>query len=63
MRICLINTSKEIRQEIDFLWDTDMIGIYDCFGYGLGYDVSFEERYRLIKKAGLYYRKYSCAGS
>lgn len=29
-----------------------MIGIYDCFGYGLGYDVSFEERYRLIKKAG-----------
>lgn len=29
-----------------------MIGIYDCFGYGAGYDVSFEERYRLIKKAG-----------
>ena len=29
-----------------------MIGIYDCFGYGPGYDVSFEERYRLIKKAG-----------
>lgn len=29
-----------------------MIGIYDCFGYGTGYDVSFEERYRLIKKAG-----------
>ena len=29
-----------------------MIGIYDCFGYGLGYDVSFEERYRLIKEAG-----------
>lgn len=32
--------------------DVDMIGIYDCFGYGLGYDVSFEERYRLIKNAG-----------
>ncbi len=29
-----------------------MIGIYDCFGYGTGYDVSFEERYRLIKEAG-----------
>lgn len=29
-----------------------MIGIYDCFGYGIGYDVSFEERYKLIKKAG-----------
>lgn len=29
-----------------------MIGIYDCFGYGAGYDVSFEERYRLIKSAG-----------
>jgi len=29
-----------------------MIGIYDCFGYGLGYDVSFEERYKLIKNAG-----------
>lgn len=29
-----------------------MIGIYDCFGYGLGYDVSFNERYRMIKKAG-----------
>lgn len=29
-----------------------MIGIYDCFGYGHGYDVSFEERYRLIKNAG-----------
>lgn len=29
-----------------------MIGIYDCFGYGPGYDVSFEERYRLIKRAG-----------
>lgn len=29
-----------------------MIGIYDCFGYGPGYDVSFQERYRLIKKAG-----------
>ena len=29
-----------------------MIGIYDCFGYGLGYEVSFEERYRLIKNAG-----------
>ncbi len=34
------------------LGDVDMIGIYDCFGYGLGYDVSFEERYRLIKNAG-----------
>lgn len=29
-----------------------MIGIYDCFGYGPGYDVSFEERYELIKQAG-----------
>lgn len=29
-----------------------MIGIYDCFGYGAGYDVPFEERYRLIKNAG-----------
>lgn len=29
-----------------------MIGIYDCFGYGTGYNVSFEERYRQIKKAG-----------
>lgn len=30
----------------------DMIGIYDCFGYGPGYDVPFEERYKLIKDAG-----------
>lgn len=29
-----------------------MIGIYDCFGYGLGYDVPFSERYKLIKNAG-----------
>jgi len=29
-----------------------LIGIYDCFGYGLGYDVSFEERYKLIRRAG-----------
>ncbi len=29
-----------------------MIGIYDCFGYGPGYDVSFAERYRRIKSAG-----------
>ena len=29
-----------------------MIGIYDCFGYGEGYEVSFEERYKLIKNAG-----------
>lgn len=29
-----------------------MIGIYDCFGYGPGYDVSFDERYKLIKRAG-----------
>ena len=29
-----------------------MTGIYDCFGYGPGYDVSFSERYRLIKDAG-----------
>lgn len=29
-----------------------MIGIYDCFGYGRSFDVSFEERYRLIKLAG-----------
>lgn len=25
-----------------------MVGIYDCFGYGVGYDVSFEERYKLL---------------
>lgn len=29
-----------------------MIGIYDCFGYGAGYDVPFDTRYRLIKGAG-----------
>lgn len=29
-----------------------MIGIYDCFGYGGSFDVSFKERYRLIKLAG-----------
>lgn len=29
-----------------------MVGIYDCFGYGGSYDVPFEERYRLIKRAG-----------
>ena len=29
-----------------------MIGIYDCFGYGAGYDVPFSERYKLIKAAG-----------
>ena len=29
-----------------------MIGIYDCFGYGPGYDVSFVKRYKLIKDAG-----------
>ena len=29
-----------------------MTGIYDCFGYGSGYDVPFNERYRLIKAAG-----------
>lgn len=29
-----------------------MIGIYDCFGYGVGYDVSFKERYKMIKNAG-----------
>lgn len=29
-----------------------MIGIYDCFGYGAGYDVTFKERYKLIKEAG-----------
>ena len=29
-----------------------MTGIYDCFGYGPGYDVPFDERYRLIRKAG-----------
>ncbi len=28
-----------------------MTGIYDCFGYGSGYDVSFEERYKLIRKS------------
>ncbi|MGN1019249.1 MAG: sugar phosphate isomerase/epimerase family protein [Aristaeellaceae bacterium] len=29
-----------------------MTGIYDCFGYGEGYDVPFPERYRLIREAG-----------
>lgn len=29
-----------------------MIGIYDCFGYGKGYNIPFEERYKLIKNAG-----------
>lgn len=29
-----------------------MTGIYDCFGYGTGYDVPFRERYKLIKDAG-----------
>ncbi|MBQ7057975.1 MAG: sugar phosphate isomerase/epimerase [Firmicutes bacterium] len=29
-----------------------MTGIYDCFGYGPGYDVSFKERYKLIKDVG-----------
>lgn len=29
-----------------------MTGIYDCFGCGHGYDVPFEERYRLIKSSG-----------
>ncbi len=29
-----------------------MIGIYDCFGYGAGYDVPFDIRYKLIKGAG-----------
>ncbi|MBU3875971.1 sugar phosphate isomerase/epimerase [Faecalicatena sp. AGMB00832] len=29
-----------------------MLGIYDCFGYGAGYDVPFQERYKLIKNAG-----------
>ena len=29
-----------------------MTGIYDCFGYGAGYDVPFTERYKLIKAAG-----------
>lgn len=29
-----------------------MTGIYDCFGYGQGYEVSFSERYKLIKDAG-----------
>ena len=31
-----------------------MIGIYDCFGYGTGYEVSFEERYKLIKNVSYY---------
>lgn len=29
-----------------------MIGIYDCFGYGEGYDIPFAARYKLIKHAG-----------
>lgn len=29
-----------------------MTGIYDCFGYGPGYDVPFKERYELIRAAG-----------
>lgn len=32
-----------------------MIGIYDCFGYGKGYDVPFDERYKLIRNAGFEY--------
>ena len=45
-----------------------MTGIYDCFGYGSGYDVSFEERYKLIRKSefverfpelSLFYRLFS----
>ena len=36
-----------------------MIGIYDCFGYGAGYDVPFEERYKLIKRAGFDCVQYS----
>ncbi len=31
---------------------TRVTGIYDCFGYGPGYDVPFRERYRLIREAG-----------
>ena len=29
-----------------------MTGIYDCFGYGPGYDVPFRQRYKLIRDAG-----------
>ncbi len=29
-----------------------MIGKYDCLGYSKGYNVTFEERYKLIKNAG-----------
>ena len=29
-----------------------MTGIYDCFGYGPGYEVPFAERYQLIREAG-----------
>ena len=29
-----------------------MTGIYDCFGYGFGYDVSFSERYKIIEDCG-----------
>lgn len=29
-----------------------MTGIYDCFGYGPGYDVPFGERYKLIRESG-----------
>ena len=29
-----------------------MTGIYDCFGYGPGYDVPFDVRYNMIKSVG-----------
>ncbi len=29
-----------------------MTGVYDCFGYGPGFDVPFNERYKFIRDAG-----------
>lgn len=37
---------------MEFVEEISVIGIYDCFGYGIGYDVPFEEKYKLIKDAG-----------
>lgn len=43
---------KKQSKQLESVERVDMLGIYDCFGYGAGYNVPFEERYRLIKKAG-----------
>ena len=51
LKFCVIYIIPWIN-EPHFFGGTKMIGIYDCFGYGASYNVPFEERYRLIKKAG-----------